>query len=140
MLERMKIGTRLAVGFGVVSLLLAAVVVTGVMRLSLLDSDIKNITRTNNVEIRHASEMQSGSLEIGNSMRNLLVFTAEEDLRRERDAVRSGKTGLEKEGAALAAMMAADPSTTEAEKAKLAVVTDLMKEVEPLREQIAALA
>src|SRR6478752_6882801 len=54
MLERMKIGTRLAVGFGLVSLVLAAVVVTGVTRLSALDDDIKTITRTNNVEIRHA--------------------------------------------------------------------------------------
>ncbi len=140
MLERMKIGTRLAVGFVLVSLVLAAVVVTGVTRLSLLDEDVKNITRTNNVEIRHASEMQAGSLEIGNSMRNLLVFSGEADLQREREAVRTGKAGLDKEVAALAAMMAADASTTEAEKAKLTAVTDLMKEVDPLREQIASLA
>src|SRR5689334_21939142 len=37
-------------------------------------------------------------------------------------------------------MMAADASTTEAEKTKLAAAMDLMKEVEPMREQIAALA
>ncbi len=86
MLERMKIGTRLAVGFGLVSLVLAAVVVTGVTRLSLLDDDIKIITRTNNVEMRHASEMQAVSLQIGNSIRNLLVFNDDEELRRERDA------------------------------------------------------
>jgi hypothetical protein len=66
MLERLKIGTRLAVGFGLVSLVLAAVVVTGVTRLAALDDDIKTITRTNNVEMRHASEMQSVSLQIGN--------------------------------------------------------------------------
>ena len=140
MLERMKIGTRLAAGFGLVSLVLAAVVITGVTRLSLLDGDIKNITRTNNVEIRHASEMQAGSLQIGNNIRNLLVFNSEADLRRERDAIRNGKTDLEKEAAALAAMMAADASTTEAEKTKLTTVTDLMKDVDPLREQIASLA
>jgi methyl-accepting chemotaxis protein len=140
MLEKMKIGTRLAVGFVLVSLVLAAVVVTGVTRLSLLDADVKNITRTNNVEIRHASEMQAGSLQIGNNMRNLLVFSAEADLRRERDAMRDAKANLDKEAAALAAMMAADASTTEAEKTKLATVTDLMKQVEPLREQIATLA
>ena len=140
MLERMKIGTRLAAGFGLVSLVLAAVVITGVTRLSLLDGDIKNITRTNNVEIRHASEMQAGSLQIGNNIRNLLVFNSEADLRRERDAIRNGKANLEKEAAALAAMMAADASTTEAEKTKLTTVTDLMKDVDPLREQIASLA
>ncbi|MEJ0038179.1 MAG: methyl-accepting chemotaxis protein [Gammaproteobacteria bacterium] len=140
MLEKMKIGTRLALAFGLVSLVLAAVVVTGVTRLSLLDDDIKAITRTNNVEIRHASEMQAASLQIGNSIRNLLVFSDDAELRRERDAIRSGKASLDKEAAALAAMMAADASTTEAEKTKLAVVMDLMKEVEPMREQIATLA
>lgn len=140
MLERMKIGTRLAVGFGLVSLVLAAVVVTGVTRLSLLDSDIKTITRTNNVEMRHASEMQSASLQIGNSIRNLLVFNDEEEIRRERDAIRTGKASLDTEAAALSAMMAADTSTTETEKAKLAAATSLMKDVEPLREQIAMLA
>ena len=140
MLERMKIGTRLAVGFVLVSLVLAAVVVTGVTRLSLLDGDVKNITRVNNVEIHHATEMQAGSLQIGNSMRNLLVFNTEADLRRERDAIRSGKADLEKEVAALSAMMAADAGTTDAEKTKLTAVTDLMKEVDPMREQIASLA
>jgi methyl-accepting chemotaxis protein len=140
MLERMKIGTRLAVGFGLVSLVLAAVVVTGVTRLSLLDSDIKTITRTNNVEMRHASEMQSASLQIGNSIRNLLIFNDDEEIRRERDAMRTGKSSLDTESAALASMMAADESTTEAEKTKLATATSLMKDVEPLREQIAMLA
>src|SRR5262249_46951785 len=118
MLERMKIGTRLAVGFVLVSLVLAAVVITGVTRLSLLDGDVKNITRTNNVEIRHASEMQTASLEVGTNMRDLLMVSSEEDLRRERDAVRSGKANLDKEAAALAAMMAADATTTEAEKTR----------------------
>src|SRR5262245_13261214 len=107
MLERMKIGTRLAVGFGLVSLVLAAVVVTGVTRLTLLDDDIKTITRINNVEIRHASEMQAASFQIGNSIRNLLVFSDDAELRRERDAIRSGKAALDKEAAALSAMMAA---------------------------------
>ncbi len=128
MLERMKIGTRLAVGFGLVSLVLAAVVVTGVTRLSLLDSDIKAITRTNNVEMRHATEMQAASLQIGNSIRNLLVFNDDEEVRRERDAMRNGKATLDKEAAALAAMMAADATTTEAEKAKLDAATDLLKD------------
>ena len=140
MLERMKIGTRLAVGFGLVSLVMAAVVVTGVTRLSLLDDDIKAITRTNNVEMRHASEMQAASLQIGNSIRNLLVFSDDAELRRERDAVRSSKAALDKDAAALAAMMAADATTTEAEKTKLATAMDLMTDVEPLREQIATLA
>jgi methyl-accepting chemotaxis protein len=140
MLERMKIGTRLAVAFSLVSLVLAAVVLTGVTRLSLLDDDIKAITRVNNVEIRHASEMQAASLGIGNSIRNLLVFSDEAELRRERDAIRTGQANLEKEAAALSAMMAADASTTEAEKTKLAAVMDLVKAVEPLREQVAALA
>jgi methyl-accepting chemotaxis protein len=140
MLERMKIGTRLAMGFGLVSLVMAAVVVTGVTRLSLLDDDIKAITRTNNVEMRNASEMQAASLQIGNNIRNLLVFSDDAELRRERDAIRSGKATLDKEAAALSAMMVADATTSEAEKAKLATAMDLMKEVEPLREQIATLA
>ncbi len=37
-------------------------------------------------------------------------------------------------------MMSADATTTEAEKAKLAAAVALMKDVEPLREQIAMLA
>src|SRR5436190_589564 len=111
MLERMKIGTRLAAAFGLVSLVLVAVVVTGVTRLALLDDDIKTITRINNVEIRHASQMQAGSLQIGNNMRNLLVFSDDADLRRERDAIRGSKADLDKEAAALAAMMASDPAT-----------------------------
>jgi methyl-accepting chemotaxis protein len=140
MLERLKIGTRLAAGFGLVSLVLAAVVVTGVSRITLLDDDIRTITRTNDVAMRHASEMQAASLQIGNAIRNLLIFNDDAEIKLERDAIRSGKASMDKEAAALEAMMAADPATTEAEKAKLATTTDLMKDVEPLREQIATLA
>jgi methyl-accepting chemotaxis protein len=140
MLERMKIGTRLGVAFGLVSLVLAAVVFIGVTRLSLLDADVKAITRTNNVEIRHATEMQAATLEIGNSIRNLLVFTDDGEIKRERDAIRAAKASLDKEGAALSAMMTADVTITEGEKTKLAGVMDLVKEVEPLHEQIATLA
>src|SRR5262249_23463244 len=140
MLERMKIGTRLGVAFGLVSLLLATVVFVGVTRLSALDADVKAITRTNNVEIRHATEMQAASLQIGNSIRNLLGSADESEIKRERDAIRTGKADMDKEAAALVAMMTADTTITEAEKTKLAGIMDLMKEVEPLREQIAALA
>src|SRR5262245_58950517 len=104
MLERLKIGTRLAAGFGLVSLVLAAVVVTGVSRLSLLDSDIRTITRVNDVAMRHANEMEAASLQIGNAIRNLLIFSDDAELKRERDAIRTGKGLLDKEAAALAAM------------------------------------
>ncbi len=140
MFESMKIGTRLTVGFGLVSLLLVAVIVTGLTRVALLDHDIQAITDVNNVEIRHATQMQADSFSIGNSMRNLVIVTDDAALKREREDIEAGRVALDKESDALALMYSKDATLSQAEKDKFGAVTTLVKEVQPLRDRIAELA
>ncbi len=140
MLEKMRIGTRLSLAFGLLAILLVAVVVTGATRLSLLDRDIKNITGVNNAEIGDATQMQLASLSIASSMRNLLIFTDATELASERATILNGQSDLAKAGEALAAVTAADATATEAEKTKLASALALLRQLEPLRDQIATLA
>ncbi|MEJ1960922.1 MAG: methyl-accepting chemotaxis protein [Gammaproteobacteria bacterium] len=135
----MKIGTRLLVAFGLMAILLVAVVVVGVTRLASLDQDVKLITRINDAEIGHATQMQAASFSIGNSMRNLLIFPDPAALKHEQEAIREGSQQLQKEADALSAMFAADTTVSEEENTKLAKVFAAMKETGPVREEIANL-
>ena len=139
MLEKLKIGTRLFIAFGLIAVLLVAVVAIGVMRLASLDADIKTITSVNDAEIGHATQMQAASFAIGNSMRNLLIFSDPAELKSEQEAIRNGTQLMQKEADGLATMFAADATLSEAEKAKFASVQAITKDIAPVRDEIATL-
>ena len=140
MFQDMRVGARLALAFAAVLALMVGIIVVGISRLGMLNDEIDAITDVNNVEIRHATSMQTISYSIGTSLRNMVIFTEQAAMKGELQQIRQDVADLDKETDALARQFAADTGTTAAEKEALAKVTGSLKELVSLREQVADLA
>ncbi|MEJ0039912.1 MAG: methyl-accepting chemotaxis protein [Gammaproteobacteria bacterium] len=140
MFADMKVGVRLALAFAMVLVLMASIIVVGVTRLGALNDEIDAITDVNNVEIQHATSMEKLSLSIGNDLRNMVIFTDVAAIKGELTHVREDVTALDKDSDALARQFSADTGTTAEEKDALSNVNSLLKELAPLRDQVAELA
>ena len=75
MLEQMRVGTRLAIAFGVVVALLIGVVVTGVSRMAAVNDLLHSITAENNVESRYAGSIREDVLRVDGLVRDLIITT-----------------------------------------------------------------
>ena len=140
MFQDMKVGARLAIAFAVVLALMVGIIVVGITRLGVLNDEIDAITDVNNVQIKHATTMQSTSLSIGTNLRNMVIFTDTAAIKTELQHVREGVSDLDKETDGLARQFAADPATSAEERDALAKVTASLKELVAMREQVADLA
>jgi methyl-accepting chemotaxis protein len=138
MFQDLKVSTRLSLAFGVVLVLLLAVIAVGVTRMQLIDREMTLITAVNDVEIRHATEMEATSLSMGVDLRDAMLATDATLTKELFTKVRDGAAGLDKEAAAIARMFAEDAGTTQGEKDELAKIQEALKELQPLRERIAA--
>jgi methyl-accepting chemotaxis protein len=140
MFQNMKVSTRLALAFGIVLVLLLAVIGVGVSRMQLIDDKMKDITDVNDVEIRHATDMETSQLIIGNAVRDLVIATDAAVLKERLEQMRASVAELEKEAAAIEQMFAQDAGTTQAERDALAKVMAMLKDIQPLRDRIATAA
>jgi methyl-accepting chemotaxis protein len=136
----MKVGVRLGLAFAAVLALMVGIIVVGVTRLAALNDEIDAITDVNNVEIQHATSMESLSLSIGSDLRNMVIFTDAAAIKGELKKVREDAAALDKESDALARQFAADTGTTAEEKDALAKSTDTLKALASIRDDIAELA
>jgi len=140
MFQDMKVGTRLALAFAAVLLMMVAVIAVGSSRLTLLNEEIDAITDVNNVEIAHATEMQTASFAAGLSLRNILIEPDIATMKAELQHLRDQIAALDKESDGLARMFSSDVHTTAAEKDSLAKAAGLLKDLIPVRERVADLA
>src|SRR5882762_1157074 len=90
MFADMKVGTRLAMAFGAVLLLLIGVVLTGVSRMSLVNDHLHSITTENNVEAREANDIRASAFRIGLTVRDLIITTDEATLKGQREQLEAG--------------------------------------------------
>jgi len=74
MLNNLKIGARLAVGFSLILALLLVIAGVGVNRMGLIESNTDSIANHYTLQIQLANEMANRSLTIGRSMRTLMVM------------------------------------------------------------------
>jgi methyl-accepting chemotaxis protein len=140
MFRDMKVGVRLALAFAMVLVLMAGIIVVGVTRLSALNDEIDAITDVNNVEIQRATSMEKLSLSIGTDLRNMVIFTEAAAIKGALSHVREDVASLDKESEGLARLFAADAATSAEEKDALANTGALLKQLAPLRDEIADLA
>jgi methyl-accepting chemotaxis protein len=140
MFRDMKVGVRLALAFAMVLVLMASIIVVGVTRLGALNDEIDAITDVNNVEIQHATAMEKLSLSIGVDLRNMVIFTDAAAIKGELAHVREDAATLDKEGDALSRLFATDTGTTAQEKEALGNITSLLKQLAPIRTEVADLA
>jgi hypothetical protein len=76
MFSNLKVGTRLSIAFGLVVVLLGAVVTVGVDRMAQINTGVRHIAEENNVEMLNAQAMRKGIFETSLGMRNTMLYTA----------------------------------------------------------------
>jgi methyl-accepting chemotaxis protein len=113
--SNMKVATRLVVAFGVVLLLLLAVVGLSISRLALMNQSLRTITDENNAESTHALAMRSAAYDTAISIRNMLLFTDAAKMQQERRTLDRAFQTFEDEHATLNRMFASSPDTTSTE-------------------------
>jgi methyl-accepting chemotaxis protein len=139
MFNDMKVGTRLAIAFSAVVILLIAVVVVGTNRMALLHENLRTVVDENDVEMRDATQMRGAAFQMSISLRNLMLFTDDAKLKAENETLHEAMQSFEKVSDDLGAMFAKIESTTTAEKGQLAKVKADWLAVRPLIEQTATL-
>src|SRR5262245_11099949 len=139
MFQDMKVGTRLALAFGVVLVLLVGVIMVGVSRMASINEALRTITEENNEQIRHAQEIRAASYATGQGVRSLIILTEESALKAEYEKLQETSKTYDAEIAALGEMFMT-PGTTPQEKSLFAKMVDLRKPVPALVEKVAELA
>jgi len=99
-LKNMKVGARLGMGFGTVLLLLAGITVVGVTRLGALNDGTHTMSEDRYPKIVAAYEVMGNVNQIARSMRNVVIFTDQETVKKELQTIEKAKgnirTGIEK--------------------------------------------
>ncbi|WP_428826646.1 methyl-accepting chemotaxis protein [Azonexus sp. IMCC34842] len=83
MLNNLKVGTKLAIGFAITLILLIAVATTGTMRLAALSDNLQSIVNDRNPKTAQANDIVDALNVIARSMRNMLLVKSPEEVNRE---------------------------------------------------------
>ncbi|HEY6923216.1 MAG TPA: MCP four helix bundle domain-containing protein, partial [Steroidobacteraceae bacterium] len=140
MFARIKVGTRLALAFGVVVLLLVAMLAVSLTRMKGIQAGILEITDVNNEELRAANAMNDAAHDTLINLEGELL-SGDLDRSRRLDEVRlEAAKRFEGELGALTKALAADGSTSQQEKDLGARVKSQWEELLPQMNQVAGLA
>ncbi|MFD0738961.1 methyl-accepting chemotaxis protein [Lysobacter koreensis] len=134
LLQRYKVGMRLAAGFGLVILLLMAMAAIALYNLTMIQGQMDEVG-VNNVKIGHLNEMLEANNALAIAMRNLTMVTDEAQKQHELSAIADARADYKK-----AADELEELPSSEAEQAirkKTRAVRDTGR---PLNEQVIALA
>ena len=123
MFNGMKVGTRLAIAFGAVVVLLIAVVSVGTSRMALINSGLRTITAENNVEMLDAIKMRAAAFDISLTLRNMMLYTEDAKLKEENDNLQKAIQTFESASDALGQMFSSIQNTGAADKELLAKAT-----------------
>jgi len=125
MFTDLKVGTRLALAFGAVLLLLLGTLATGISRLALVDEHLHAITDENNVEAREAKEIRGKGFKIGLTVRDLIIDTDAAQLRKQREELNPLLQGFDEAITKLDQLFNSLASTTPAERELMAKIKEL---------------
>jgi methyl-accepting chemotaxis protein len=91
MFKNLKLGLKLAIGFGAVVLLLIVVAVVGILRVSELDANIENMVNDKYPKTAMANEIISGINNIARAMRNGLLESDKAKIEKEMDRIQESR-------------------------------------------------
>lgn len=140
MFNDMKVGTRLAIAFGVVLTLLVGVVLIGVSRMANINESLRGITQENVVQMTLAQEIRAASYAVSSTSRNLIILTDDEQMKADYAKLEATLQKLSKDTQSLGEMFDTIPGTTAREKELFAKLEELSKPLPPLVEKVAKLA
>ena len=87
MLNNLKIGTKLFIGFAVTLILLLAIAVTGVNRMNMLADDLNLLINDRNPKTAQANEIYDALNVIARAMRNMLLVKTPEEVKNEANRI-----------------------------------------------------
>ena len=87
MFQNMKVATKLALGFGLVVLLLLAVSAIGITRMANLNESLRLVGEERWPRANMATDIVVNSSAIGIALRNMLLSQSKEDIQRQKDVV-----------------------------------------------------
>jgi methyl-accepting chemotaxis protein len=140
MLNEMKVGTRLAIAFGVVLALLVGVVMIGVSRMAVVNEQLRSITDENVVQMQLAQEIRAASYAVSSSSRSLIILTDDEARKSEYAKLEATLEKARKERETLGQMFNTVAGTTAREKELFTKLDELSKPLPALVEKVAKLA
>jgi methyl-accepting chemotaxis protein len=129
MFSSMKVGTRLAIAFAIVVVLLGTIIAVGVNRMAAVNEGLRVVTEENNAEIAHATALRSAVFESSISVRNLMLYTDPEKSAKEFETVKATAEKFRTHLDGLAKMFDTIAGTTATEKELLGTIRSGWAEV-----------
>ena len=128
MFNDMKVGTRLTVAFAVVLATLIAVIMVGVSRMASVNDGLRTITEEDMIEMQHAVTMRGAAFQVSVSLRNLMLFTEDKDMKPEYEKLHKSIQTFDDESKALGQMFNSISSTTNTEKDLLSTTVKIWQD------------
>ena len=94
MFRNLKVSVRLALGFGVVSILLAAIVLLGIRSLAGVSNNVNELVTDKYPKVVMAHDLIGNITTIAIAMRNIVIFDDPEASRRELATIETERTAL----------------------------------------------
>ena len=132
MFSSMKVGTRLGVAFGLVVVLLGAVLTVGVNRLAQINEGMRTITQENNVEIAHAIALRAAIYDTSITVRNMMLDTDAAKIAKGTETARKNLETFESHLGTLNKMFTTIARTTATEKELATSIGSAWQEVRPI--------
>ena len=131
MFAGIKVGTRLALAFGVVLVLLIGIIALGISRMAQVNDGLRTITEQNNVEMNYAVGMRSAAFQVSVSVRNLMLMTEDAQRKKEDATLQKAFQDFGDRAQALEKQYASIASTGQNEKDLLASVRKQWQDLVP---------
>ncbi len=129
----LKLGTKLAIGFGGMLIPLVAITAIGITRLDLLNDHLHNIIDDKNVKVKLANEMIGGVNEIARAVRNIVIFHDANSVQEEKERIDAARKVFHGAHEKLSKMIATDKG-----KELLGSVKSMQDVVRPLIDKTVA--
>ncbi len=139
LLKNLKIGSRLALAFGVVLALLVGVAGLGVNRMAQMQDSLRQIVQVNSEQARLAVAMRISVNQVGMLARELAIVTDPAQQRVLKDAITVSRGDYDKAELAMTGLFDKDPSTSDKERDLLATIVKARDATRPLVTELIAL-
>ncbi|WP_194714902.1 methyl-accepting chemotaxis protein [Noviherbaspirillum soli] len=133
----MKVGTRLTIGFGALTLFLVIVAGLGIRSMAQIEKRLEDIVNINNAEATHVTSMRATVADRMIALRNLALLTDEADMRPEVQRIDTQAKKYSSHVEKLNALLASAPSTTKEEKTLMARIGEAEQAAAPIVERAA---
>jgi methyl-accepting chemotaxis protein len=100
-LNNLKIGQRLALGFGTILALLVLVTAAGLSNMNTLSDTVENIVAGNNVRLRAANEMREAQRRVSLAVRDIILTDDDADTQRLLQEIDAGRQAYDSAAAVL---------------------------------------